>query len=54
MTDTEERAIVQESAYKLSRLLRKLPEEERVRVRLDNESIIWPRRALLLLRDVLA
>lgn len=54
MTDTEERAIAQESAYESSRLLLKLPEEERARVRLDNESIIFLRRALLLLRDILA
>lgn len=48
-------AIARESTQALSRYLRGLPEAEPARVCLDGESIILPRKAMvLLLRDLLA
>ena len=47
-------AIARESAQELSRLLLRLPEAERARLRIDGESIILPRSAVVLLRDLLA
>ena len=54
IADADDRVIAQESARELSRLLRRLPEAERAAVRLDGESIILPRKALQLLRNILA
>jgi excisionase family DNA binding protein len=48
------KAVARESAKELSQVLRELPEAARASVRLDDQAIILPRRALVLLRDTLA
>ncbi len=53
-SDGENVAIARESARELSRLLRDLPEAVRANVRLADQSVILPRRAVVLLRDILA
>lgn len=52
--DAEVDALVQESAAELARLLHELPDVDRATVRVDSETIIMPRRALELLREILA
>lgn len=50
----DEQALAHESAAALSRSLQALPECDRARITLDNESLILPRHALDLLRDILS
>jgi len=52
--EAEVKALAQESATELSRLLQRLPGVDRATVRLDHDTIIMPRRALELLREVRA
>ncbi len=53
LPDTESSALARASAEELSRLLGKIPEAERARVKLDGNDLILPRQALTLLRDLL-
>jgi excisionase family DNA binding protein len=53
LPDTESSALARASAEELSRLLGRMPEAERARVRLDGNDLILPRQALALLRDLL-
>jgi excisionase family DNA binding protein len=53
LPDIESSELARSSAEELSRLLGKMPKAERARVRLDDNDLILPRQALVLLRDLL-
>ena len=53
LPDSESALLARSSAEELSRLLGQMPDAERARVQLDGKDLILPRRALLLLRDLL-
>lgn len=54
LPDAEAAALARESASALARLLAEKPEAERAQIRLDGADLIVPRRAVSLLRDILA
>lgn len=54
LPDTETIRLARSSATELSRLLKRLPEADRARVRLDDSDLVLPRQAVALLRDLLA
>ena len=54
LPDSESVALARTSATKLSRLLKERPDADRARVRLDDSDLVLPRRAMTLLRDLLA
>lgn len=54
LPDAETVELARVSATELSRLLQRLPEAQRARVRLDDTDIVLPRQAVALLRDLLA
>lgn len=51
---TEDISLARASAEELSQLLAKTPQAGRALVRMDNQDLILPRKALALLRDLLA
>lgn len=53
LPDEEASCLARSSAEALSRMLGRMPKTERARVRLDNNDLILPRQALVLLRDLL-
>ena len=54
LPDHETVRLARAGAAELGRLLNKLPESDRAHVKLDGQDLILPRRALVLLRDLLA
>ena len=54
LPDQETVRLARAGASDLERLLNKLPESDRTRVKLDGQALILPRQALVLLRDLLA
>lgn len=54
LPDAETVELARVSATELSRLLQRLPEAQRARVRLDDTDVVLPRQAVALLRDLLA